>query len=63
MDKVRVGIVGSRFAAMLHIHAYHALPHVEVLACAAIDNLKAFQKTHSQGGLSVRAMIEEGRKY
>jgi len=30
---------------------------------AAIDNLKAFQKTHSQGGLSVRAMIEEGRKY
>ena len=42
MDKVRVGIVGSRFSAMLHIHAYHALPHVEVVACAAIDNLKEF---------------------
>ena len=42
MEKVRVGIVGSRFAAMLHVHAYHALPHVEVLACAAIDNLKEF---------------------
>ena len=30
---------------------------------AAIDNLKAFQKGHSLGGLSVRKMIEEGRKY
>ncbi len=30
---------------------------------AAIGNLKAFQKTHSLGGLSVREMIEEGRKY
>ena len=29
----------------------------------AIDNLKSFQKTHSLGGLSVREMIEEGRKY
>ena len=42
MEKVRVGIVGSRFAAGLHVHAYHALPHVEVLAVAAIDNLKEF---------------------
>jgi len=30
---------------------------------AAINNLKAFQKTHSLGGVSVREMIEEGRKY
>jgi prevent-host-death family protein len=29
----------------------------------AIDGLKTFQKTHSLGGLSVREMIEEGRKY
>jgi len=29
----------------------------------AIDSLKAFQKTHSLGGLSVREMIEEGRRY
>ena len=28
---------------------------------AAIDDLKAFQKTHDLGGLSVRQMIEEGR--
>jgi len=30
---------------------------------AAIENLRAFQKAHSLGNLSVRAMIEEGRKY
>ena len=30
---------------------------------AAIDDLKAFQKTHCLGGLSVRDLIEEGRRY
>ena len=30
---------------------------------AAIDDLKAFQQTHSLGGLSIREMIDEGRKY
>ena len=30
---------------------------------AAIDDLRAFQRTHSLGGLSVRDMIEEGRRY
>ena len=30
---------------------------------AAIDNLQAFQQTHSLGGLSIREMIDEGRKY
>ena len=30
---------------------------------SAIDDLKAFQKTHSLDGLSVREMIEEGRRY
>ncbi len=29
----------------------------------AIDSLKAFQETHSLAGLSVRQMIEEGRRY
>ena len=29
----------------------------------AIDDLKAFQKTHDLGGISVRQMIEEGRRY
>ena len=30
---------------------------------AAIDDLKAFQKTHALGGLPVRQMIDEGRRY
>ena len=30
---------------------------------AAIDDLKAFQKTHSLGGTTVRQMIEEGRQH
>ena len=30
---------------------------------AAIDDLKAFQRTHRLGGLSVRDMIEEGRRH
>ena len=30
---------------------------------AAIEDLKAFRKAHSLGGLPVREMIKEGRKY
>ena len=30
---------------------------------AAVDSLEAFQKNHSLGGLSIREMIDEGRKY
>ena len=30
---------------------------------AAINHLKAFQKSHNLEGLSVREMIEAGRKY
>ena len=30
---------------------------------SAIDALKEFQRTHSLGGLSVRQMVEEARKY
>lgn len=29
----------------------------------AIDGMKAFQETHRLDGLSVRQMIEEGRRY
>lgn len=42
MDKVRVGIIGSRFAAGLHAHVYHQLAHVEIMAASAVDNLEAF---------------------
>lgn len=30
---------------------------------AAIDDLKAFQRTHRLDGLSIRDTIEEGRRY
>ena len=30
---------------------------------SAIDALKAFQETHSLGGLSVRSIVEEARNY
>lgn len=30
---------------------------------AAIDRLATFQKTHSLGGLSVRQLIEDGRRF
>jgi predicted dehydrogenase len=46
MKKVRVAIVGSKFAAGLHAHAYAKLPHVEVVAAAAIDNLEPFCKAN-----------------
>ena len=40
MDKVRVGIVGSKFAADFHCDSYARYDKVEVVAVAAIDNLK-----------------------
>jgi prevent-host-death family protein len=58
---------GERFVITKHGHPVAELvpfrsrdPHK---IRAAIDSIKAFQKTHSLGGLSVREMIEEGRKY
>ena len=30
---------------------------------SAIESLKAFQETHSLGGLSVRRIVEAGRRY
>lgn len=50
----------------------HNRPVAELIPCRprdsggirdAIEDLKAFQKTHRLGGLSVRQMIEEGRRY
>ncbi len=42
MDKVRVGIVGSKFAADFHADAYSRNSNVELTAVAAIDNLQPF---------------------
>ena len=38
-------------------------PHSATAVRAAIDGLKEFQRSHSLGGLSVRRMIDEGRRY
>lgn len=40
-DKVKVGIIGSMFAADLHISGYSRLPHVEVVAVAAKNEEEA----------------------
>lgn len=40
MDKVRVGIVGSKFAADFHCDSYSRDPRAQIAAVAAIDNLK-----------------------
>ena len=43
-DKIKVGIVGSKFAADFHAFSYHRNPAVEIIAVAAIDNLEPFSK-------------------
>ncbi len=42
MKKVKVGIIGSGFAANLHAKAYQRCANAEVVAASAIDNLKKF---------------------
>ena len=46
MDKVRIGIVGSKFAAGFHCDAYRRHPAAEVVAVAAIDNLEQISREH-----------------
>lgn len=46
-DKVRVGIVGSKFAADFHADSYRRNPKVEIAAVAAIDNLEEFSRKWS----------------
>lgn len=41
-EKVRVGIVGSRFAADFHADSYRRNDRVELVAVAAIDNLEEY---------------------
>ena len=42
MDQVRVGIVGSKFAADFHADCYSRIDKAEVVAVAALDNLPEF---------------------
>jgi predicted dehydrogenase len=43
-NKIKVGIVGSKFAADFHADSYSRNPLVSVTAVAAIDNLEPFAK-------------------
>lgn len=44
MDKVRIGIVGSKFAADFHADSYRRCPGAEIAAVAAIDNLEEYAR-------------------
>jgi len=43
-DKVRIGVVGSKFAADFHADSYRRDERVEIVAVAAIDNLEEYSK-------------------
>jgi predicted dehydrogenase len=43
-EKIRIGIVGSKFAADFHAFSFARAPGVEIAAVAAIDNLEPFAK-------------------
>ena len=42
MDKIKIGIVGSKFAAMLHAESYKRCIYAEIKSVSAIDNLNEF---------------------
>jgi prevent-host-death family protein len=58
---------GERFVITKHGHPVAELipfrPRDADKIRAAIADLKAFQQSHALRGLSVREMIEEGRRY
>ncbi len=41
-EKIKIGIVGSKFAADFHADSYSRNPRVQIAAVAAIDNLEPF---------------------
>jgi len=44
MEKVRIGMVGSKFAADFHADSHSRNPKAEIVAVAAIDNLEEYSK-------------------
>jgi len=44
MEKVRIGIVGSKFAADFHADSHARNPRAEIVAVAAIDNLEEYSR-------------------
>lgn len=62
MEKVRIGIVGSKFAAMLHAQAYKTNPYAQVVASASPNpDLPEFCKEHNIPSFykDYRRMLEE----
>ncbi len=57
---------GERFVITRHNRPIAELvpfrPRDDAMVQSAIDELKAFQRTHSLGGPSVRRMVEEARR-
>lgn len=47
MNKLKIGIVGSKFAGMLHAESYKRCPDVIIHAVAAIDNLDQFAASYA----------------
>jgi len=47
MEKVKIGIIGSGFAANLHAKAYQRCLNATLVAASAIDNLESFCKQYS----------------
>ncbi len=58
---------GERFVITRHSRPVAELipfrPRSSAKVQSAIDTLRAFQETHSLGGISVRRIIEEARRY
>jgi len=62
MEKVRIGLVGSKFAATLHVQAYKRNPHAQIVAVASLDSdLPDFCKEHNIPAFynDYREMIEK----
>ena len=48
MENVRIGIVGSQFAATLHVEAYKRNPYAQIMAAASLDSdLPDFCRKHN----------------
>ncbi|MCL5019601.1 MAG: Gfo/Idh/MocA family oxidoreductase [Patescibacteria group bacterium] len=60
MEKVRVGIIGSQFAATLHVESYRRCQFAEIVAVASIDNPERFARQYEipQWYTDYRALIE-----
>ena len=49
MDRIKVGVIGVGLWGTMHVEAYQGLPHVEVIAVADADALRAEQTAAAYG--------------